>query len=183
MKSIAERKRERDAKERKQRMKRSVGASGIYRRFNIPAYRLGWAASEGDLAFLKKKAEHFIKVCKSVAPHQFYRYLKDIILEEERLIKEEREKRDAAWAARLAAQAAINTLPTVPATTPAPVTVSGEGSTQVVTNAVPAPAVTSETSTGETTEWTIDPDFNNLVFSNVPPSIDHIRPLRRRRRN
>ena len=126
MKSIAERKKEREEKERRQRMKRTHGSSGKYRHFGIPAYSLGWSwsASEGDLAFLKKKAEHFIKVCKSVAPHQFYRYLKDIILEEERLIKEEREKRDAAWAARLAAQAAINTLPTVPATTPTPVTVS-----------------------------------------------------------
>ena len=165
MKSIAERKKEREEKERRQRMKRTHGSSGKYRHFGIPAYSLGWSASEGDLAFLKKKAEHFIKVCKSVAPHQFYRYLKDIILEEERVIKEEREKRDAAWAARLAAQAAINTLPTVPATPPTPVTVSGEGSTQVVTNAVPAPAVISETSTGETTERTIDPDFSNIVFS------------------
>jgi hypothetical protein len=151
MKSIAERKKEREEKERRQRMKRSVGCSGKYRHFGIPSYRLGWSASEGDLAFLKKKAQNFVKACKDSAPHQFYRYIKEIILEEERIIKEERDKRDAAWAAKVALTTTpVPVLPTVPATTPTPVTVSGQGSTQVVTNAVPAPAITSETSTGET---------------------------------
>jgi hypothetical protein len=102
MKSIAERKKEREEKERRQRMKRSVGCSGKYHHFDIPSYHLGWYASEGDLAFLKKKAQNFVKACNYYAPHQFYRYIKEIILEEERIIMEERKKRDANRAAKIA---------------------------------------------------------------------------------
>lgn len=194
MKSIAERKKEREEREHRQRMKRSAGASGVYRRFGIPAYRLGWSATQGDLAFLKKKAENLLKACRDWAPHQFSRYIKEIILEEEWIRFEEQKKRDEMWNAahpKTPAVAPVTVVPIVPATTPAPVTVSGEGSTQVVTNAIPAPSPVEDTD-----DWVPDPDFSNLVFSqaslgtrNRPYSIDHILPLnnrtrpRRRRRN
>lgn len=159
MKSITERKKEREAKERRQRMKRSVGCSGIYRRFNIPAYRLGWTASEGDLAFLKKKAENLLKACRNWAPHQFARYIKEIILEEERVRLEEKKKRDDLWNARPSKDANSGTpvavLPIVPVFVRhrAAVSVGGEGSTQVVTNAVPAPLPVVDSSDEETSDW------------------------------
>lgn len=85
MKSIAERKAERDAREKRERMKRTPGTIGIYRNFNIPAHIWIWNSSEGDRDFLKKKAQQFISICKTDATPQFYTYLKEMILEEERV--------------------------------------------------------------------------------------------------
>jgi len=144
MKSVSERKKEKELREQKKRMKRSPGASGRYRRFGIPTYGIGYLPSEGDLAFLKKKATKLLKDCKNLAPRQFYKYIKDIILEEERLAKEEREKRDEIWNQRIAransntaiTPTPIATLPTIAPTIvptiPAPVTVSENSTTPAV---------------------------------------------------
>jgi len=100
MKSITERKKEAEEIEKRKRMKRTKGSSSQYRRFNIPTYTLPWNPTLGDLEFLKKKANELLSICQTSAPNRFYRYLKEAILEQDRLVKEQQEKEAADRLAR-----------------------------------------------------------------------------------
>jgi hypothetical protein len=83
VKSLIERQRDREAAEKKERMKRSPGPYG-YTTVRIPNYGAPMIETDGDREFIKNKANELLGLIRSVAPWQFLQHIKDDLFEEKR---------------------------------------------------------------------------------------------------
>ena len=124
MKSLDERQKEKEEREKKERAKRSKGQKR-YMHYNLPLYGYPFIDTDGDLNFLKKKAQDFISKCRTLAPWQFYDFLKEAIEIENKKEEELRKRRGETlvdgWR-NLGSRITNHVIPITPVTPPTPAT-------------------------------------------------------------
>ena len=116
MKSLAERLKEKEAREAKERLKRS----GRVRTFpvRIPICGCPLYITEGDKIYMKKRAQIVMKSIRARSSWQFYQELKAVIEEMEKKRKEEEELRQAYYATVRVSDRGITVDPANPAAPP-----------------------------------------------------------------
>jgi hypothetical protein len=97
MKSLAQRLKEKEAKEAKAKLKRS----SVVKSFNV---KIPWCGcpsvvTEGDTIYIKKRAKKLVDLIQSRAAWQFLKEMKDYLDEMEALQKKLEKEREARWAA------------------------------------------------------------------------------------